>query len=271
MIHGGEAEVVRTKNGWGPDTQVGVAFPLPPGHVRIGGLETTVTAAITAGLLPANWKAGDPVPFDGTSGANGVHKPTPEAPNAAQKDTKGSVDEHMTPREQVWKGHVDEASRVLHGVSQLHGPSVTDHHVANAAERGEIDAASLPEGVSVEMAQAVYRGYAAQANNDLASVNASVDLLTEMLGADELRLARKAVVMGDKDHLRSLGHAAVERLSQEPQKDPERFLTRLEGMPAAERKCLYQNKNTGEWMVTLPGRQPMSFGAAVRLGIVKTA
>lgn len=41
----------------------------------------------------------------------------------------------------------------------------------------------------------------------------------------------------------------------------------VEGMSDAERKAIKQDAN-GEWIVTIPGRQPMSFGMAVRSGIV---
>lgn len=267
VIRGGETQLVRTKNGWGPDTEVKVAQPLEPGRVRIAGMETTVAAAITAGLLPPNWKNGDPIPFDNASGDKGAAKSSPEAAKAAQD----APEEALTPREQVWKGQVDEASRVLQGVSQFYGSAVTDSHLTTVAQTGMIDEASLPEGVTMEMAHAVHRGYVAQADNDLAPINASVGLLSEMLGQDDLRLARQAVILGDKDHLRTLGQQAVERFIQEPQKDPQGFLARLEGMRPEERKCLSQDKNTGEWKVTLPGQSPMSYGAAVRLGIVKTS
>ena len=43
----------------------------------------------------------------------------------------------------------------------------------------------------------------------------------------------------------------------------------VEGMDAKARKMIHQDKNSGEWVVSLPGHPPMVYGAAVRLGLVK--
>lgn len=267
-IHNGQEVRNTYTEKWGPDREVRTAFPLPPGHVRIGGMETTIEAAKVAGLLPACYKEGDPLPFDAPAG--GLDETRKAGTDKEAGDKEDEV-ESLTPCEQRWKAEVEEASRILHGVTQLHGLATTDEHIAKAAETGEIDTASLPEGVSPELAGVVYQGYVAQADNALAPVNASVELLNEMLDEGELRRARFAVITGNTDELRTLGSDAVDRFAMLPERDPKGFLERLEGMPAAERKCLSRSKDGTGWIVTLPGRQPMSYGAAVRLGIVKTA
>jgi hypothetical protein len=93
-------------------------------------------------------------------------------------------------------------------------------------------------------------------------------MLMNTLSDDELREARQATVAGDSVKLQHLGARAVDALASMPTADPEAFAEMVEGMPAKERAALSQAAD-GSWIVTLPGRAPMGFGAAVRAGIVR--
>jgi hypothetical protein len=66
-----------------------------------------------------------------------------------------------------------------------------------------------------------------------------------------------------------LGKLAVDRLAQMPTNDPETFLQMVTDMDPKTRDMIRHDRSSGEWIVTVPGRPEMSYGAAVRLGIVK--
>jgi hypothetical protein len=93
-------------------------------------------------------------------------------------------------------------------------------------------------------------------------------MLMETMTDDELREARRATLMGDSAKLQHLGQQSVARLATLPSADPEAFADMIADMRPNERKALSQTEG-GEWIVTVPGKPAMSFGAAVRAGIVR--
>lgn len=234
------------------------ATPTEPGFIQLpGGSKTTVEAAKAGGLVPHTWKEGDPLPFD--QAPQGAAKEAPKAtPDATPEATHA---EHLAKL----------AGEVLRGVDQVHGPGVTDALVDQVAHSGDPDAIldQLPSGVSPVHVKQVMAGYIAQANDMLSTVGASVPLLEQMLDAEELRQARRATLASAPEEMARLGQMAVDRLAMMPTTDPETFREMVEGMDAKARKMIHQDKNSGEWVVSLPGHPPMAYGAAVRLGLVK--
>lgn len=236
------------------------ATPTEPGFIPLpGGGKTTVEAAKAGGLIPHTWKEGDSLPFD--------QAPAPkEAQDGAPKDTQDKAPE-ATHAEHLAK----LAGDVLRGVDQAHGPQVTDALVDQVADNGDPDSIldQLPAGVSPTHVKQVMAGYIAQANDMLSTVGASVPLLEQMLDADELRQARRATLSNAPDEMARLGQMAVDRLAQMPTTDPETFREMVEGMDPKARKMIRHDRNSGQWIVTIPGHPSMAYGAAVRLGLVK--
>lgn len=235
---------------------------MEPGFINIPGIgKSSVEAAKAGGLLPQGWKEGDALPFD-QDPAKGAPTDTPKAPtDTPDKAPEATHAEHL----------VKLAGDVLRGVDQVHGPQVTDAFVEQVAENGDPDSIldQLPSGVSPTHVKQVMAGYIAQANDMLSTVGASVPLLEQMLDADELRIARRATLSNAREEMTRLGQVAVDRLAQMPTTDPETFREMVEGMDPKARKMIRHDRNSGQWIVSLPGHPDMSCGAAVRLGLVK--
>jgi hypothetical protein len=257
---------------------------LRPGHIMIGGVETTIEAAKAAGI--------DVGPFDRAASSlsdadeaaaqrdrtraqskpqwgivvEGSQQPG-EAPQVSVGNApQGDTDEDQKAAHGTPEAAVEAASKAIQGIEQLHGSHVVDAGLEAVVDSGELPE-ELPEGVTPGHIERVVAGYVASANSTLSGVGSSVKMLMETLPDDDLREARRASVMGDAVKLQHLGARAVDALASMPTADPEAFAEMLEEMPAEERAALSQAAN-GDWLVTLPGRAPMGFGAAVRAGIV---
>ncbi|MCO8143662.1 hypothetical protein NHN26_00360 [Rhodovulum tesquicola] len=238
-----------------------VPSQLRPGHVMIPGFgETTIDAAIAGGLLPQGWtpEQGFEQPVAGTEKAN------------AAGDQTDTEDKAASRTEAEWQAAADEAGQILQGADQALGSHAVDRALHDAADHGEIPTAEgMPEGVTEEMVAKVYAGYVAQSEATLSEVGASIATLSETLTDEELRQARHAAIQNDAERMKELGRVAVERLAKMPQTDPEGFLEMVEGMTPAERKMIRQDRLSKEWRITVPGHPEVSFGAAVRMGLVR--
>lgn len=235
-----------------------VAF-IRPGRVTIGGVETSIEAAIAGGFMTREQaSSGFKQPVQPTVQAGtGTEQANKEAP-------KATTEQPTTEAAQV----AVEAGKVLDSLDQAIGSHAVDMALDGAVESGDLPEDGLPEGVTNEHVEAVVAGYTAQANNTLAHVGASVTMLEETLTDDELRDARRATVQNNADLMHDLGRQAVERLARMPESDPSAFAEMMEGMTPAERRALRQT-DRGEWTVSVPGYPEMSFAAAVRTGIVR--
>ncbi|MCJ7994590.1 hypothetical protein J5N58_12070 [Rhizobium cremeum] len=235
---------------------------LAPGRVMIGGIETDIESAIASGLMTRDQAAqGFQQPAQ-SSGVQSDAKGIEAGQQQDQQDKPSPVSEEAR--------QAKEASDTLNALDATIGAAAVDAALAEVVDSGYIpEDGSLPEGVTIADVIKVHAGYVAQANHQLAEVGASVDMLMDFCNSDELRDARQATIHGSHDRLREIGRAAVERLATLPQSDPDQFAERLEGMTKAERACLRQHKNSGEWIVSIPGKPEMSFGAAVRMGLVR--
>lgn len=262
IIRGGQvAEVKSASKTLGVPT--GYAEHHRPGFVKIPGAgETTIAAAKAAGFLPHTWKEGDKLPFD-------------DAPKGSQSDPQRGSDKATEaaedkPQERTVAEHrAKVAGDILDRADKALGAEVTDKYLSDAVETGVIPEEGLPEGFTPVMVKQVYQGYVAQADAVLAPVGASVALLQDMLTDDELRQARHHTLSKDSDSLADLGRAAVNRLAMLPKTDPEGFMQMVADMSPAERKCIDFDKKRGEWLVKIPGKPTMSYGAAVRMGLVR--
>lgn len=259
---------------------------LRPGHIMLNGMETTVEAARAAGYdvggegeqrrpFGGNGRTSpqlagiprDTFPTIQTGAQRGVvQQPAQKPQNGPQESTGGQEQgpEGVTPGE-VAKA----ASEAIQAIERTYGPQIVDAALEDAVDSGYWpEADQLPQGVSLAVVEKIVAGYTAQANDALSGVGASVDMLVETLGDDDLRHARSATIMGDRAKLEHLGRQAVNRLAMLPEADPEGFAEMVEGMSPAEREALSQNAR-GDWVVTVPGRKPMGFAAAVMAGIVR--
>ncbi|PVA11551.1 hypothetical protein DC366_00845 [Pelagivirga sediminicola] len=257
-----------TSKAFGPSGGTAYAAPqLRPGHIMIPGAgETTIAAAKAGGLIPHTYKEGDPLPFDAPGGAKDT--------SAANSTANGDQQKEQEQKELTVPEHrAKVASELLQGVDQMHGAHVTDGLLALAVEDGEplsvLD--QLPEGVSEPQVMQVYAGYVAQAEAVLSerAPGVSIDTLNDTLSDDELRAARHATVNGDADELARFGQMAQERLAGLPNSDPEGFQQMVDDMSAVERKCISFDKLSGEWRVSVPNHPVMSYGAAVRMGLIR--
>jgi len=239
---------------------------LAPGRVMIGGIETDIESAIASGLITRE-------PADLRQAAQGFQKPAQslDVQSAGNGIEAGKQDQQDKPSPVSEEARqAKEASDTLNTLDATIGAAAVDAALAEVVDSGYIpEDGSLPEGVTIADVIKVHAGYVAQANNQLAEVGASVDMLMDFCNSDELRDARQATIHGSHGRLQEIGRAAVERLATLPQSDPDQFAERLEGMTKAERACLRQHKNTGEWIVSIPGKPEMSYGAAVRMGLVR--
>lgn len=246
---------------------VNIAAPLRPGHVILPGIgETTIAAAIRSGLLPQGWtpEKGFDQPAEGKAGNLAGTNDNAARSNDAPKEAQGD-DLNVTP---AMKASVAEAGRILDQVDQMHGAELTTRYMAEIAESGTIPTEGLPEGVTAATAQKVYDGFVAQCNASLAEVGSSVSMLEAMLDDNQLRIARQAALRQNSDVIKQLGEIARGRLAKLPETDPEAFAELLEGMSKEERAALRRNPQSGQWTVGV-GQQEMSFGLAVRRGIVR--
>ena len=94
-------------------------------------------------------------------------------------------------------------------------------------------------------------------------------MLQEVLTDDELRDARRATLAKSNDMLQDLGRAAVDRLAKLPKTDPRGFQEMVDKMDAKSKEMLRFDRQQGDWILTMPDGNQMSYGAAVRLGIIR--
>lgn len=225
-----------------------------PGNVLIGGVETTIEAARAAGLLPPG--------FDGPVGGKTA------APAGNQQGEQKGQDEAA---EDSAGDATDLAAAVMDTLAGALGAEAVETGIWQAAETGDVES-SIPQGVTEDAVSAIVEGFTAQANAVLGALPAgvaSVDMLLETLNDGELREARMATIHNDREKLAHLGRTALGRMETLPYQHPGAFEALIADMPANERKALTFNEERGEWVVKIPGRQAMSFGSALRAGIVR--
>ncbi|MER8430872.1 hypothetical protein [Mesorhizobium caraganae] len=231
-----------------------------PGNVIIPGVgETTIEAARAAGLLPPGFD----VPVGGKTASPAGNQ------QGEQQQSKG--DQIETPEGTTSDAATDLAAAVMDTLAGALGADAVEGGIWQAAETGDIEG-STPQGVTDDAVSAIVEGFTAQANAVLGALSsgvASVDMLLETLTDGELREARMATIHNDREKLAHLGRTALGRMETLPYQHPGAFEALIADMPTAERKALTFNEERGEWMVKVPGRQAMSFGTALRAGIVR--
>ncbi len=243
------------------DTAVYADPGLRPGHVMVNGVETTVEAAIASGLMTR----------DEAERQSGFNQPSQQREDALSETGKGVEGETDSDGKEINAEEAraaQAASEAIQALDSTIGADAVDDHLNAAVESGEMpDLDNLPEGVNADAVNSIVSGYTAQANNTLREVGASVDTLMSVLDDNELREARSATISGDKGRLQELGKEAVARLANLPRRNPAAFNALIETLSPEERNVLRQTPD-GQWIVAVPGQPVMSFGTAVREGIV---
>lgn len=241
-----------------------------PGYIEVPGLgQTPIDAAKAGGLIPQNWVEGQPLPFDNAPATQGRSKAAQDGTPTGSKE--GADKGPETSPEVAHAAHLAKlAGGVLDQVNNAHGTATTDGLLEAVAESGDIESIMdrLPEGFQAVQAKQVMAGYVAQANHTLSAVGSTVPMLEEFLDDDELRNARRATLSNSPDMLHELGRAAVDRLAALPQKDPKAFQEMVDGMDAKSKEMLRYDRQRGAWIMTMPDGSKMSYGAAVRMGII---
>lgn len=231
-----------------------------PGFIEIPGAgKTTIEAAKAGGLIPHNWVEGQPLPFEQPA----------KAPTEAKAGTNNAPEDAPT---ETHAAHLAKlAGGVLDQVDTAHGAAVTDALVEQVVESGAIESIldQIPKGFQDVHVKQVMAGYIAQADSALGVVGSSVPMLQEMLTDDELRTARRATLGNSKDTLQDLGRLAVDRLAKLPSTDPQGFQEMVEAMDAKSKEMLRFDRNLGEWILTTPDGNKMTYGAAVRMGFIR--
>lgn len=231
-----------------------------PGNIIIPGVgETSIEAARLAGLLPPGFN--EPVGGQSAAAPAGNQQQGEQQPKGDQGASAEGTSGDAT----------DLAADVMDTLAGALGADAVEAGIWQAAESGDVEG-SVPQGVTEDAVNAIVEGFMAQANsvlNALPAGVASVDMLLETLTPSELREARMATIHNDRDKLAHFGQTALGRMETLPYENPEGFEALISDMPEKERKALTFDANRGEWVVKIPGRQPMSFGAAVRAGVVR--
>ncbi len=236
--------------------QVQMSRVVPSDRIVINGTETTRAAAIAAGVLVddsggANADSADPLPAG-----------QPDAPKTGNAADIEDAEREAAPEAVA---AVQAAGAAMNDIIATVGPTAANAYLQAGASEGAIPE-NLPEGVTQAQAEAVIDGYIASAGHTLAGAGSSVPMVQEMLTENELAIARRATVSGDKGLLRNLGQQARTRLEMLPTEAPDRMAQLLEGMSPGDRKMLSQRD--GKWVLTTPSGQ-MSWGTAVRQGLIK--
>lgn len=232
-----------------------------PGFIEVPGMgKTSITAAKAGGLIPHNWVEGQPLPF--------------EQPAEARKGAEAGADKATSTDapEESHSAHIAKlAGEVLDRVDASHGSEITDALLDQVTDSGDPESIldQLPEGFKPAQVQQVMAGFIAQANSTLASVGASVPMLQELLTDDELRTARRATLAKSDDMLQDLGRMAVDRLVTLPKTDPQGFQDMVDAMDKKSREMLRYDRQRNDWILTTPNGQQMSYGSAVRSGLIR--
>ncbi|CDX34238.1 conserved hypothetical protein [Mesorhizobium sp. SOD10] len=227
-----------------------------PGNVLIGGVETSIEAARAAGLLPPGFEG----PVGGKTAAPAGNQQGDQRDKSATPEANASDDPAT-----------DLAATVMDTLAGALGADAVETGIWQAAETGDYEG-STPPGVTEDAVSAIVEGFTAQANAVLRSLPAgvaSVGMLEETMNDAELREARMATIHNDREKLAHLGRTALLRMETMPYQNPQGFEALIADMPAAERKALSFNEERREWVVKVPGKAAMSFGSAVRAGIVR--
>lgn len=106
------------------------------------------------------------------------------------------------------------------------GADTVEALVGEAVHSGDLEAVktALADGnVSAEQVGKVYAAYVASAQSIIADTGMSVETMSEVLGEDDLRSARDAVVKGDVSRVQDLAGKAIETLATLPETDPAAF------------------------------------------------
>ncbi|MCH4560988.1 hypothetical protein ACVILI_001893 [Mesorhizobium sp. USDA 4775] len=229
-----------------------------PGNIIIPGFgETSIEAARLAGLLPPGFS--EPVGGQSAAAPAGNQQQGEQQAGVGEDAPKGAPDA------------TDTAAFVMDTLAGALGADAVNESIWQAAETGDLEG-STPKGVTEDAVSAIVEGFMTQANNVLKALPggmASVDMLLETLTDSELREARMATIHNDREKLAHFGQAALGRMETLPYQDAAAFKALIADMPANERKALVYSEEQREWVVRVPGRPAMSFGAAVRAGIVR--
>ena len=237
--------------------QVQMQRVVPADRIVIGGIETSRAAAVAAGMIADDSAAG---------GKADSEEPRPAGqPDAPKTGNAADIEDGEREAAPEAVAAVQAAGAAMNDIIATVGPTAANAYLQAGASEGAIPE-NLPEGVTQAQAEAVIDGYIASAGHTLAGAGSSVPMVQEMLTENELAIARRATVSGDKGLLRNLGQQARSRLEMLPTEAPERMAELLETMSESDRKMLSQRD--GKWVLTTPSGQ-MSWGTAVRQGLIK--
>ena len=147
-------------------------------------------------------------------------------------------------------------------MSQHLGPDVTEGITKQVVDTGEFNAETMAQyGITGEMYQDAVEHYTAAAENMLATVNSSVNYVTDFLSEPEQVKARQAVVSRDMATVTRLGEIARDRAAAMSFKEVSEYLTKDE-------KAMIRLRSVNGTPVVDVNGATTSWGSALMSGLI---
>lgn len=219
----------RIKTETRPRVETGYAADVDYTMVTVNGASMKreqYIALLASGGIPPGAKVDDPTARRHAAEA----KADPSFTDGAPGNAEGNVEDEGN-EDSEEKPHGDDAvfrsgQLALDAARAELGADTVEALVGEAVASGDLEAVktALADGnVTAEQVGKVYAAYAASAQSIIADVGISVETMSEVLGEDDLRSAREAVVKGDVSRVQDIAGRAVETLATLPETNPQAF------------------------------------------------
>lgn len=239
-------------------------------RVTVNGMEmlrSTYIDMLARGAIPAGSKVDDPTArrLEAEARADGSFEA--DVPGNAEGDVEkdGKTEDANPADAEVFKS----GQSALDAARAELGADAVQSLVGEAVASGDLEAVNKAlEGGTVTPAQVgkVYAAYVASAQSIISDTGMSVETMSEVLGEDDLRAAREAVVKGDVSRVQDMASKAVDTLASLPETNPKAFQEYVDRrFPDLAHKVV-----NGKTMVaTNQGWMP--FDSLVRSGLLRNA
>lgn len=191
--------------GGGVALHPGAVLPslVDPSMVSIGGMQVKRDVAIANGWIT---EGSHPGPFPASPEAQTQQQGQPEQqqPEVSSSPLEVAGDVALTELASGFQGDVYSTA-------------------LEAASTADFDSVAREHGLDQAKVSAVIAGATAKADRVIAETGIDTALLSEVLDANDLADARRAVVSGENDRLIGIATKAAHKLSAWPSRDPEGF------------------------------------------------
>jgi hypothetical protein len=153
-----------------------------------------------------------------------------------------------------------EGQTVMDAAKKTFGDEQTQTMINQAALSEDM---TPPEGMSVAAVGKIISAYTASANETMAHTGIDAAAMSAVLGPNDLRDARLAVIRGDGNHLNAIASKAVDTLASLGHKDPAAFGAFIEGRFGSDIDYKFES---GRALVLVEGKGYVPFDTIVRSG-----